>query len=79
MFRVKRNVNVNIARFKTRWVVWGYLQQYGVDFDQTYVAIMKPMAFRIVFAITAYYDFDIDQMGVKTAFLYGFIDQLVYV
>lgn len=37
------------------------------------------MAFRVLFAIAAYYDLDIDQMDVKTAFLYGLIDQLVYV
>lgn len=79
VFRVKRNVNGDIARFKARWVVRGYLQQYGVDFDQTYAAVVKPMAFRVLFAIAAYYDLDIDQMDVKTAFLYGLIDQLVYV
>ncbi len=79
VFKVKRDVNGDIAQFKARWVVQGYLQQYGVDFDQTYAAIMKPMAFRVLFAIAAYYDFDIDQMDVKTAFLYGLIDQLVYV
>lgn len=37
------------------------------------------MAFRVLFAIAAYYDLEIDRMDVKTAFLYGLIDQLVYV
>lgn len=37
------------------------------------------MAFRVLFAIAAFYDLDIDQMDVKTAFLYGLIDQLIYV
>lgn len=37
------------------------------------------MAFRVLFAIAAYFDLDIDQMDVETAFLYGLIDQLVYV
>ncbi len=79
MFKVKRNINGDIAQFKARWVVRGYLQQYGVDFDQTYATVIKLMAFRILFAIVAYYNFDIDQMDVKTAFLYELIDQLVYV
>lgn len=35
------------------------------------------MAFRILFAIAAFFDLDINQMDVKTAFLYGSIDQLV--
>lgn len=60
-------------------MVKGYLQQFGVDFDQTFAAVVKPMAFRVLFAIVAYFDPDIDQMDVKTAFLYGLIDQLIYV
>lgn len=37
------------------------------------------MAFKILFTITAFLDLDIDQMDVKTSFLYGLINQLVYV
>lgn len=37
------------------------------------------MAFRVLFAIAEFFDLDIDQMDVKTAFLYGLIDQLVKV
>ncbi len=37
------------------------------------------MASRMLFAPAAYYDLDINQMNVKTAFLYRIIDQLVYV
>ena len=39
---------------------------------------MKSMAFRTLFALAAFFDLDIDQMDVKTAFLYGLIDQLIY-
>lgn len=37
------------------------------------------MAFHVLFAITAFYNLDIDQMDVKTIFLYGAIDQLLFV
>ena len=57
----------------------GYLQQFGVDFDQTFAAVVKPIAFWALFAIAAHYDLDMDQMDVKTAFLYCLIDQLIYV
>ena len=60
-------------------MVKGYLQQFGIDFDQTFASVVKPMAFRFIFAVAAYYDLDIDQLDVKTAFLYGIIDQLIYV
>lgn len=79
VYKVKQDVDGNIARFKARWVVKGYLQQFGVDFDQKFAAVVKPMAFRVLFAIATYFDLDIDQMDVKTAFLYGLINQLIYV
>ena len=60
-------------------MVKGYLQQFGVDFDPTFAAVVKPIAFRVLFAIAEYYYLDIDQMEVKTAFLYGLVDQLIYV
>ena len=60
-------------------MVKGYLQQYGVDFEQTYASVVKPMAFRLLFAIAAHHDLDIEQLDVVTAFLYGVIDQLIYV
>lgn len=56
MYKIKQDVDGNIARFKARWVVKGYLQQFGVDFDQTFAAIVKPMVFQVLFAIAAYYD-----------------------
>lgn len=44
-----------------------------------FAAVVKPMTFRVLFVIAAFYDLDIDQMDVKTAFLYGEIDQLLFV
>ena len=79
VYKIQRDVDGNIARFKARWMVKGYLQQFGVDFYETFAAVVKQMAFRAMFAIAEYYDLDIDQMDVKTAFLYILIDQLIYV
>lgn len=57
----------------------GNLQQFGINFDQIFAVVDKLMGFRVLFAITAYYNLDIDQIDVKIAFLHGLIDQLVYV
>lgn len=56
-----------------------YLQQFRVDFDQTFITVVKLIAFKVLFAIAAFLDLDIDQLDVKTVFLYDLIDQLVYV
>lgn len=41
--------------------------------------LLKQWPFRVLFAIAAYYDLGIDQLDAETAFLYGLINQLVYV
>ena len=79
IFKVKRDVERKVARYKTRWVVKNYLQQYDIDFEQTFASVVKPMVFRVLFAIAAFLDLEIEQMDVKTAFLYGLIDTEVYV
>lgn len=79
VFKLKQSLNDKITQFKARWVVKRYLQQYGIDYHQTYASVVKPMAFRALFAVGAYYNLDVDQMDVKTAFLYGIIKQLIYV
>lgn len=37
------------------------------------------MVFYVFIAVVAFYDLDINQIDVKTIFLYGLIDQLVYI
>ena len=37
------------------------------------------MVFRVLFTIAAFYDLDINQINIKTAFLYDLINQLVYI
>lgn len=40
----------------------------------TFVAVVKTIVFRVLFIIKSYYNFDINQMDIKTAFLYEIID-----
>ncbi len=40
---------------------------------------MKSIAFWVLFAIATFYDLDINQIDVKTVFLYKDINQLLYV
>lgn len=79
VYRVKQNVHGEIARYKARYVVKDYFQQFRVNFDQMFAIIVKPMIFCMLFIIATFHNLDINQIDIKTAFLYGFIDQLIYV
>src|ERR1700722_8247443 len=79
VYKVKRDQNGTITRFKARWVVKGYEQEYGINYDQTYAGVVKNMSWRSLMAIAAQYDFEIEQMDVVTAFLYSEITEEIYV
>nr|GEW82950.1 hypothetical protein [Tanacetum cinerariifolium] len=56
----------------------GYTQLYGVDYEETFSPVVDIRAIRILISIAAYYDYEIWQMDVKTAFLIGYLDEDIY-
>ncbi|GJV95913.1 retrotransposon protein, putative, ty1-copia subclass [Tanacetum coccineum] len=59
-------------------VAKGYTQLYGVDYEETFSPSMDIRAIRILISIAAFYDYEIWQMNVKTAFLNGYLDEDIY-
>nr|GFC12781.1 retrotransposon protein, putative, Ty1-copia subclass [Tanacetum cinerariifolium] len=64
--------------FKARLVAKGFTQTYGIDYEETFSPVVDIRAIRILIAIAAYYDYEIWQMDVKTAFLDGHLFEEVY-
>ncbi|GJW54700.1 retrotransposon protein, putative, ty1-copia subclass [Tanacetum coccineum] len=58
--------------------VKGYTQLYGVDYEETFSPVADTRAIRILISIAAFYDYEIWQMDVKTAFLNGYLDEDIY-
>jgi hypothetical protein len=79
VFKAKRGATGEIVRYKARWVVRGFEQEEGIDYLETFASVVKPMTYKIMFAIAAALGLEIDQMDVKTAFLYSDIDEDIYV
>ncbi|KAH7465155.1 hypothetical protein BFJ66_g17589 [Fusarium oxysporum f. sp. cepae] len=79
VFKLKRGANEEILRFKARYMVRGFEQQEGIDYNETFASVVKPMTYKAIFAIAATLDLELGQMDVKTAFLYGKIDEEIYV
>nr|GEU49947.1 hypothetical protein [Tanacetum cinerariifolium] len=50
----------------------------GIDYEETFSPVADIRAIRILIAIAAYYDYEIWQMDVKTAFLNGYLNEEVY-
>ena len=53
-------------------------QVQGVDYNETFSPVAMLKSVRIMLAIAAFYDYEIWQMDVKTAFLNGFLEEELY-
>ena len=56
----------------------GFRQVQGIDYDETFSPVAMLKSIRIILAIAAYFDYEIWQVDVKTAFLNGNLDEDVY-
>lgn len=71
IFKKKKDLKGNVVRYKARLVAKGFTQKYGIDYQETFAPVVRYSTIRMLFAIAAEYDLDIDQLDVKTAFLNG--------
>ncbi|KAL0437852.1 UNVERIFIED_CONTAM: Retrovirus-related Pol polyprotein from transposon TNT 1-94 [Sesamum radiatum] len=70
--------STRVSQQPERLVAKGYTQIPGVDFEETYSPVAMAKSIRIMLAIAAWYDYEIWQMDVKTAFLNGFVEEEIY-
>jgi hypothetical protein len=64
---------------KLRWVVRGFEQVEGIDYQETFAAVARAESYRVLLAIATLLNWDIEQVDIDTAFLYGDIDSEIYV
>ncbi|GJZ77194.1 putative ribonuclease H-like domain-containing protein [Tanacetum coccineum] len=57
----------------------GHRQEEGIDYDEVFAPVARIEAIRIFLSFASYMGFIVYQMDVKSAFLYGKIDEEVYV
>nr|GEV96329.1 putative retrotransposon Ty1-copia subclass protein [Tanacetum cinerariifolium] len=78
LFKQKTDMDGAVYIFKDRLVAKGFTQTYMVDYEETFSPVADIRAIRILIAIAAYYDYEICEMDVKTAFLNGHLSEKVY-
>ncbi|GKE68291.1 putative ribonuclease H-like domain-containing protein [Tanacetum coccineum] len=79
VYRNKKDERGVVVRNKARLVTQGHRQEEGIYYDEVFAPMARIEAIRIFLAFSSYMGFIVYQMDVKSAFLYGKIDEEVYV
>nr|GFA78404.1 hypothetical protein [Tanacetum cinerariifolium] len=67
-----------VIRNKARLVAQGHTQEEGIDYDEVFAPVARIEAIRLFLAYASFMGFTVYQMDVKSAFLYGTIDEELY-
>ena len=78
VFKMKTNSDGWIERFKARLVARGFSQVAGIDYDETFAPVAKIQSIRLILSLATIPNLELQQMDVKSASLYGELDEEVY-
>ncbi|CAI7782963.1 unnamed protein product [Closterium sp. NIES-53] len=78
VLRVKTDAEGRLERRKTRLVIKGFQQRKRIDFQEVFAPVAKAPTLRLLLAAAAVCGWKVEQMDVKTAFLYGVVDEEIY-
>jgi len=76
VFRTKYHLDGSIDRLKARLVAKDYTQLYSLDFNDTFSPVVQASIVRIVLSIAVSRGWNMRQLDVKNAFLYGFLQDV---
>ena len=75
VFRIKRNADGSVEKHKARLVARGFTQKFGVDYFDTFSPVARLASFRMILAVGARNDWDIDTFDFIGAYLNGELDE----
>ncbi|GJS55823.1 putative ribonuclease H-like domain-containing protein [Tanacetum coccineum] len=79
VFRNKKDERGIVIRNKARLVAQGHRQEEGIDYEEVFAPVARIEAIRLFLAYASFMGFMVYQIDVKSAFLYGTIEEEVYV
>jgi hypothetical protein len=78
VFKKKMNAASEVEKFKSQLVAKGYSQVEGVDFGDIFSLVAKLTSIRVLMSLATTFDLKIEHMDVKTTFLYGDLEEEIY-
>jgi ATP-binding cassette subfamily B (MDR/TAP) protein 1 len=78
VYRIKQEEHTSYLRYKARLFVKRFSQRKGIDFDEMFSPVVKMTSIRMILGVVASLNLEVEQMDVKTALLYGELEEEIY-
>lgn len=78
VYKCKSDQNGNLVRYKARLVAQGFCQKFGTDYDQVFAPVVQQITFRTMLTIASRRKMLAKQIDIKTAYLYGQLQEELY-
>ncbi|GJS31120.1 retrotransposon protein, putative, ty1-copia subclass [Tanacetum coccineum] len=79
LFKIKEGIEgVQKPRYKARLVARGFTQRAGIDYNEVFSPVVRHTSIRVILALTVCKDYELEQLDVKTTFLHGNIEEVIY-
>jgi len=79
VFKVKLNLDGKGSKHKARLISRGFMQKYGIDYNEVFAPVARIETVRLVVAIACKNEWLLYHLDVKSAFLNGPLEDLVFV
>ncbi len=79
VFKMKLDATGKADRAKARLVARGFMQREGIDYYETFASVFSYKTFRVLLALAAHHDLEINMWDVETAYLYAHLKEDIYI
>ncbi|GKB82687.1 retrovirus-related pol polyprotein from transposon TNT 1-94 [Tanacetum coccineum] len=79
LYKIKEGIEgVQKPRYKARLVARGFTQRASIDYNEVFSPVVRHTSIRVILALTACKDYELEQLDVKTTFLHGNLEEVIY-